>query len=306
MIKHLVSSGQFKDSRMLEEIFQRTDEWERWDQAGTLPKPLQDKVIACLFFEPSTRTRFSFETAALKLGAKVISSENAGQFGSSSKGETLEDTIRVVNGYADAIVMRHYIQGAARRAARVSEVPIINAGDGAGEHPTQALLDFYTMRKELGKIEGLRIALVGDLLYGRTVHSLLNLAMLYKSCQFFLISPPRLAVPQKIRAEMQARGVKFRELQDFGEILGKIDVLYMTRVQKERFASENDYNQVKDVYQVDKALLRKLNKQAIIMHPLPRITEIAPEVDHDKRAAYFRQAKNGLYLRMAILEMLVR
>jgi aspartate carbamoyltransferase catalytic subunit len=246
------------------------------------------------------------ESAILKLGGQVISTERAGHFSSAIKGETLEDSMRIVSGYSDVIVLRRPENGAAERAAKVSLVPIINAGDGSGEHPTQALLDLYTIRKELGRIDDLKIGMVGDLLYGRTIHSLIYLLSLSHNVEVFLVSPQELKLPEKYKSFLNSRKIKFSESDNLENVLHKIDVLYMTRIQKERFSSERLYERVKNLFVLNKKLLDKLNKHAVVMHPLPRVNEISREIDDDKRAAYFRQARNGLYIRMALLVLLLK
>lgn len=294
-IKHVISTTQF-DRKTLEKLFASADKMEKLHKARKLSSQLAGKIMAAIFYEPSTRTRLSFETAMLKLGGQVISTENAAQFSSAIKGESIEDTIRIVSGYADVIVLRHPQIGTAKIAASVSPVPVINAGDGAGEHPTQALLDLLTIKKELGKTENLSIAFVGDLLNGRTVHSLLDiLTRVYKN-KIYLVAPKKLQLPK----------TDFETTEDLESILPNIDVLYMTRIQKERFASQKEYDKVKHAFVLNKKLLEKMKKKSIIMHPLPRVTEISHEVDSDPRAAYFRQAQNGLYIRMALLEMLLK
>jgi aspartate carbamoyltransferase catalytic subunit len=299
MIRHIVGAKQFTRTE-LEALFYLADEMEAIERNGG-SQLLSGKIMASLFFEPSTRTRFSFESAMCRLGGQVISTENASQFSSAIKGETLEDTIRVISGYADVIVMRHYEEGAAERAAAVAEVPVINAGDGAGEHPTQALLDIYTIRKERGIVDGTSIAMVGDLTYGRTVHSLCFLLANYNDVTIYFVSPPNVPIPGKVKEFLQQKGVRFYENDRLHEVAGKVDVLYQTRIQKERFPNRAEYEKAAGHYTVDFELLDKMNERAIIMHPLPRAGEILPEVDADPRAAYFRQAKNGVYIRMALL-----
>ena len=294
---HILSVDQFFDSSITKALFARATELKlmaRWQY----PKPLAGKIIATLFYEPSTRTRLSFEAAVTLLGGQVITTESAGHFSSASKGETLEDTIRVVSGYADAIVLRHNEVGAAQRAAAVSSTPIINAGDGAGEHPTQALLDLFTIQESKGSVDGLNIGLVGDLKYGRTVHSLTRLLTLYE-CNIVGIAPEPLGLPAEYVSG------KVRHVTAWDDVINQLDVIYMTRIQKERFASESDYEQHKDGFLLDAAVMRRAKHDAIIMHPLPRVGEIAPEVDSDPRALYFTQAKNGLFVRMALLELLL-
>jgi len=302
--KHIISTKQFLDINILDKLFQLADKMEKRIKENKLPNSLSGKILATVFYEPSTRTRFSFESAMYKLGGRVITTESASHFSSVIKGETLQDTIRIVSGYADVIVLRHYQKGSAKIASEVSSVPVINAGDGVGEHPTQALLDLYTIKKELRRINNLKIALMGDLLYGRTIHSLLYLLALYKKVKIYLISSPQLKLPEEYKNHLTQNNIEFKELTNLKKVLNKIDVLYVTRIQKERFKSEKEYEQVKDSYVIDKEVLGQLKKNAIIMHPLPRINEISPEVDNDKRAAYFRQAKNGLYIRMALLQLI--
>lgn len=303
-LKHILSTQQFLNIKAPIDIFRRADKLENADRQDKITRLLQNKILSCVFYEPSTRTRFSFESAMLKLGGQVISTENAGQFSSAVKGETLEDSIKIISGYSDIIVLRHHEHGAAERAAKVSSVPIINAGDGDGEHPTQALLDLYTIKKELGRTDNFKIAMVGDLLYGRTIHSLIYLLSLSRNVEIFLVSPQELKLPEKYKSFLKAHKIKFTESDNLENVLSKINVLYMTRIQKERFSSIRLYERVKNSFILDKKLLSKLNKAAVIMHPLPRINEISKEVDSDKRAAYFREAKNGLYIRMALLALL--
>ena len=305
-LKHILSTQQFLERGVIISIFKIANNFKKADQKDKVPKLLQGKILSCVFYEPSTRTRFSFESAMLKLGGDVISTESAGHFSSAIKGETLEDSIRIISGYSDAIVLRHPEAGAAERAAKVSLVPIINAGDGSGEHPTQALLDLYTIRKELGRIDDLKIGMVGDLLYGRTIHSLIYLLSLGNNIEVFLVSPQELRLPEKYKLFLKGHKIKFSELDTLEKILPKVDVLYITRIQKERFSSLRLYERVKDLFVLDKKLLDKLNDRAIVMHPLPRVNEISREVDSDNRAAYFRQAQNGLYIRMALLALLFR
>ncbi len=303
-LDHVLSTTQFSDPIILQRLFDLALEMEKNVKNEKLFRSLQKKVLATLFYEPSTRTRFSFEAAMHRLGGRVISTESASQFSSVTKGETLEDTIRIVSGYADVIVLRHPEDGAALRAAAVSNSPIINAGDGAGEHPTQALLDMYTIWREKGKTNDLNVVLMGDLLFGRTVHSLLHLLSQGKNNRITFVSPPQLRILEKYKQELEQKGILYAEYEKLPENLDGIDVLYMTRVQKERFANTEEYERVKDCCIIDGTLLQRLPEKAIIMHPLPRVNEIAVEVDADPRAAYFRQATNGLYVRMALLELL--
>jgi len=304
-LNHVISTKQFLDPAFLDKLFSLADEMEEKDKNNTLLPCFNGKIMAAVFYEPSTRTRFSFESAMKKLGGEVITTESAAHFSSAIKGESLQDSIKIISGYADVIVLRHPKKGSAKLASHVSRIPIINAGDGIGEHPTQALLDIYTIKKELGHLDNISVAMVGDLLNGRTIHSLLILLSLYKNIKFFFVAPPQLALPQEYKEHIRRKKQDFIEVEDIHEVLDKIDVLYMTRVQKERFKSEYEYHKLKNAYILDNNTLNKLNKNAIIMHPLPRVTEISPEVDADKRAAYFRQAKNGLYIRMALLKMIL-
>ena len=304
-LKHVISARQFTDPEFLQGLFESANRMERDDVFRALTSPLRGRILATLFFEPSTRTRFSFEAAMQKLGGGVLTAENARTNSSATKGETISDTVRVVSEYANAIAIRHYQEGAAEEAARNSPVPIINAGDGSGEHPTQALADIYTIKKEIGWLTGLRVVLVGDLLYGRTIHSLLPLLCLYSGVTIDLISPPQLRLPQRYREYLTEKGVPFHEGERLEGVIEHADVAYITRVQGERFASREEYDAVKDVYVIDAKLADKMKPEAIIMHALPRVNEISPEVDGNSRAAYFRQAKNGLYIRMALLKYLL-
>ena len=297
-IRHVVAVGQF-DRAGIEDLFAATD------RMRVLPRgqdPLRGHLLATIFYEPSTRTRLSFEAAMLRLGGQVLSTENAREFSSAIKGESVEDTVRIVAGYADAIVLRHHEQGAAHRAAAVSPVPILNAGDGPGEHPTQALLDLYTIRHELGRIDGLRIALVGDLRFGRTARSLARLFTLTSATELLFVSPPAVPMGADVRAELDTAGVRWREEADLAAVLPEVDVVYQTRIQKERFATPDEYEAARGVYVVDAAAMTRLHPGAVVLHPLPRVDEIAVEVDADPRAAYFRQARNGVFVRMALLE----
>lgn len=260
---------------------------------------LKGKVVATLFYEPSTRTRLSFETAANRLGARVIGFTDA-KVSSVSKGETLKDTILMVSNYADVIVMRHHIEGAAQYASEVAPVPIVNAGDGAHQHPSQCLLDLYTIQQTQGTLENLNIYLVGDLRYGRTVHSLL-MAMRHFNPTFHFISPMELAMPEEYKLYCREHGIKYEEHEEFDEdVIADADILYMTRVQKERFSDLMEYERVKNVYILHENMLGKVKDNMRILHPLPRVNEIAYDVDANPHAYYIQQAKNGLYAREAI------
>ncbi len=265
-------------------------------------KVLAGKTVASLFFEPSTRTRLSFETAIQNLGASVIGFADA-NVSSTKKGESLSDSIRTVSGYADMIVLRHHIEGAARRAAEVSPVPVINAGDGANQHPTQTLLDLFTIKKAFGRISGLTIGLLGDLKYGRTVHSLAVALSLFEDMKLVFIAPEMLAMPEEITNEVSGR-LSVQESQDLEPFIPKLDVLYATRIQRERFPDESEYEAVKDSFVIGNKTLAGAKPSFKLMHPLPRVNEIKPEVDKTKYALYFEQARNGVPVREALLSML--
>ncbi len=263
-------------------------------------KILDGKVVATLFFEPSTRTRLSFETAVNRLGGRVIGFSDVSTT-SSSKGETLKDTIKMVSNYVDLIIMRHYLEGAARYATEVTDVPIINAGDGANQHPSQTMLDLYSIYKTQGRLENLTITMVGDLKYGRTVHSLL-MALRHFSPTFRFVACKELRMPKEYRDFCNANGIKYTEYTDFSEdVINSTDILYMTRVQRERFADIMEYERVKDLYTLRADMLSDAKATMRVLHPLPRVNEIAQDVDDDPHAYYFNQARNGLYARQAII-----
>jgi len=298
---HLIESQQFS-REILFRLFKKADELrEGCDEC------LKGKVLATLFYEPSTRTRFSFESAMLKLGGSVISTENASEFSSVVKGESLADTIRIVGLYSDIIVLRHHEEGAALQASQVSRVPIINAGDGAGQHPTQALLDVYTLYREFGRADNLKIALVGDLASGRTARSLCYLLGKFDGIEVIFVSPENLKMKEDIKDYLISHNVRFREEDDLNKVLTEVDVVYMTRIQKERISIE-DYEKAKGKYVIDSKNLELVREGSRILHPLPHVEEIDLSVEveeSDKRVAYFRQAENGLFVRMALLmEML--
>lgn len=299
-MRHILNTKQFKKEEV-DAILSSAEKMEEICKNGKHEKPLEGKVVACIFFEPSTRTRLSFETAALRLGASVISSENAFENSSAQKGETIEDTAKMLSCYCDAIVMRHPQMGASEAASKVATSPVINAGDGANQHPSQGLLDLYTIKKEKGSLDNLTIAFVGDVLNSRTLKSLVPLLMMHTNNTFLFISPKALMLPEEYRNFLKDNNVNFQELDSLDENLPNIDVLYMTRVQKERFASLIDYENVKDSFLLKVSHLKKMKIDAIIMHPLPRVNEIDFAIDADPRAAYFREAQNGLYVRMALL-----
>lgn len=266
-------------------------------------RSLEGRILATLFYEPSTRTRLSFESAMARLGGRVLGFSGA-EGTSVQKGETLADTIRMVEAYSDAIVLRHPHEGAARLAAEFTEKPVINAGDGAGQHPTQTLLDLYTIWDEKGSIEGQNVVLVGDLKYGRTVHSL-TYALAELGAHLTFVSPPTLEMPREILETVKERGLSFRVAHRLHEVVRDADVLYVTRIQKERFPDPQEYEAVVGSYRIDGDVLRDAKRGLIIMHPLPRVAEIAPEVDRTKHAVYFKQAFNGVPVRMALLDLIL-
>lgn len=261
---------------------------------------LEGKVVATLFFEPSTRTRLSFETAINRLGGRIIGFSDSNS-SSVSKGETLHDTIRMVSNYADLIVMRHPLEGAARYAAEISSVPIINAGDGANQHPSQTLLDMYSILKTQGTLDNINIFMVGDLKYGRTVHSLLMAMSEFKNPIFNFIAPEELAMPLEYRNYLSEKSIKYFEHTEFNEIITEADIVYMTRVQKERFSDPIEYEKVKNVYILKNEMLKNTKDNLRILHPLPRVNEINVDVDTNPKAYYFDQALNGLFTRQAII-----
>jgi aspartate carbamoyltransferase catalytic subunit len=304
-LNHVIESQQFT-LPLIHEIFQVADQMEKiLERGGTLD--YQNKIMASLFYAPSTRTRFSFESAMYRLGGKVITTEQAHMFSSVIGGETLEDTIRVVSNFADVIVLRHTEIGAAKRASLVSKVPIINAGDGkGGQHPTQALLDLYTIYKELGYIDGLKVAFVGDLEQGRTVRSLAYLLGKFERVMLYFIAPDFLQIKEDIQDYLTRHNVWFTLENDLNKVISEVDVVYVTRIEKERFGDKIElYEKTVKNYFIDKDVLQKLKQKAIIMHPLPRLNEISIEVDDDPRAVYFKQTRNGLLVRMALLTMVL-
>ena len=261
----------------------------------------EGKKLATLFFEPSTRTRLSFEAAMLELGGSVLGFSEA-QSSSASKGESVADTAKVISCYADIIAMRHYKEGAPMLASMKSDVPIINAGDGGHNHPTQTLADLLTIKREKGRLNNMTIGFCGDLMFGRTVHSLIKAMSRYEGIKFILISPDELKLPDYIRTEViEKNNIPYEEISSLEDAIGSLDVLYMTRVQKERFFNEADYIRLKDTYILDKSKLALARPDLSILHPLPRVNEISVEVDDDPRACYFRQALNGKYVRMALI-----
>lgn len=262
------------------------------------------RILATAFYEPSTRTRLSFEAAMLRLGGKVIGFSDAGS-SSAAKGESVSDTIKVISQYADICAMRHPKEGAAFVAASKSEIPVINAGDGGHQHPTQTLADLMTIRSMHGKLYGFTIGLCGDLKFGRTVHSLINALVRYENISFVFISPPELKVPDYITDMLKEKNIPYSEVIKLEDVIADLDMLYMTRVQKERFFNEEDYVRLKDFYILTKEKMNMANKDMLVLHPLPRVNEISVEVDDDPRACYFKQVKYGMYVRMALIMTLL-
>jgi len=292
--RSLVSIDDFSTSEMID-ILDMAEKFEK----QSVQKLLEGRVIATLFFEPSTRTRLSFESAINRLGGKIVGFSDAAS-SSVAKGETLHDTIRMVSSYSDLIVMRHPIEGSARYASEIASVPVINAGDGANQHPTQTMLDLYSIRKTQGTLENLNIFMVGDLKYGRTVHSL-AMAMSKWNATFNFISPEELRMPEEFKLYLDNMGLKYYEHSDFSDIISKADIIYMTRVQKERFSDPMDYEKVKNVYVLKNVMLKNTKPNMRILHPLPRVNEIHTDVDTNPKAYYFEQALNGVFTRQAIL-----
>ncbi len=300
--QHILAVMQFTRED-LEYIFAVAEEMRHMvERLGSIDL-LKGKILANLFYEPSTRTASSFTSAIERLGGSVIPISEV-KYSSVAKGETLIDTVRTLECYSDVIVLRHPETGAAQTAARYLRKPLINAGDGTGEHPTQALLDLFTIQEELGHLQGLTVTLLGDLKYGRTVHSLSRLLRLY-GARLNYVSPDILRMPQTVMEELKAAGIEQHEFRELDEILPHTDVLYVTRVQRERFENSEDYELVKDAYVITPDTLNRAKPKMVLMHPLPRVNEISVEVDSDPRAAYFRQMEYGLYVRMALLAMVL-
>ncbi|HUY08733.1 MAG TPA: aspartate carbamoyltransferase [Candidatus Dormibacteraeota bacterium] len=303
-LHHVVAAQQFDRDR-LSALFQLSAEMEKVRASGD-GQLLPGRIMASLFYEPSTRTRLSFEAAMLRLGGHVIGTENARDFSSAIKGETLEDTVQIVAGYSDCIVLRHSEEGAAARAAEVSPVPIVNAGDGPGQHPTQALLDLYTIQTELGRLDDLQVVMVGDLAHGRTVHSLAYLLALYRGLQVTLVAPDRIRMSPGVIEHLRKHGAEVHESEDLLAAVAQADVVYQTRIQLERFSEPwEEAEDQRRHFRITEEVMEHLPRGAIVMHPLPRVGEIDPAVDRDPRAAYFRQARNGVAVRMAVLQMLL-
>lgn len=297
-MRHLMSPLDF-DLDELDKVLNLANDIEK--NPAKYAHACDGKIMATLFYEPSTRTRLSFESAMLRLGGKVLGFSSADS-SSAAKGESVADTIRVVSCYADICAMRHPKEGAPLVASMASQIPVINAGDGGHQHPTQTLTDLLTIRSMKGRLDNITIGLCGDLKFGRTVHSLIEALVRYEGVKFVLISPEELKVPDYIRDDvLKASGHEFEEVERLEEALPKLDLLYMTRVQKERFFNEEDYVRMKDFYVLDKAKMKLANPDMLVLHPLPRVNEISTEVDKDPRAAYFKQAQYGVYVRMALI-----
>ena len=295
----MLESQQF-DRHTIERLFRLADEMR--NKKKTMYKyPLKGLMIALLFYEPSTRTRLSFESAAKRLGIEVMGTENAREFSSAAKGESIGDTARTISGYVDAIVLRHFKEGSSKLAAAYAHIPVINAGDGSGQHPTQALLDLYTIWRKFGHIDGLKIAMVGDLKNGRTVHSLAYMLGKFCNVTIYFVSPEELQVPAGIKKYLERKNIAFCEIIDFRPILKEIDVLYVTRIQRERFASSEEYERLKGIYVLNAGDVASMRINTIVMHPLPRVDEISEEVDALPNAIFFEQAWNGVFMRMALL-----
>lgn len=301
-MRHVITVHDFPVEKIVE-VLDQAEEMLPVARGEATSDLLRGKILACIFYEPSTRTRLSFETAMQRLGGGVIGFAGA-EASSVVKGETLADTIRMVSGYADAVVLRHPREGAARLATEFSGVPILNAGDGAGQHPTQTLLDLFTIRKETGRLEGLTISLIGDLRYGRTVHSL-AIALSKFGNTINLVSPEGLEMPSEVVSYLRGKGLLGKACHSPEEVISGTDILYATRIQKERFPDLVEYERVAGLYRVDPGLLSQGPESMIVMHPLPRVNEIAPEVDEMPQAKYFQQAFNGIPVRMALLYMLM-
>ena len=285
-------------------VLTQAAEFEQHLASGRVLRMCDGRILATVFYEPSTRTRLSFESAMHRLGGRVISVAEARTSSSAAKGETIEDSARMLAGYADVIAQRHPAVGSARALADAADVPVINAGDGTGEHPTQALLDLYTIEREKGALDGLSVAMVGDLKNGRTVHSL-SRALAHWRVELDLVAPPELAMPPAVVAELRSRGVVVRETSNMDEALQRADVSYITRIQQERFITPDEYLKYKGVYVITADVVRRAKAGVTILHPLPRVDEIAVDVDNLPNAAYFRQARNGVYVRMALLAMVL-
>ena len=301
-LKNIISIKDF-EREDIDYIIDEAAKLESIAKSKEVCEELKGKILGLMFFEPSTRTRMSFETAMKRLGGDGIGFENSGS-SSVSKGESIADTAKMFEGYCDALVIRHELEGVSKFISDIVDVPVINAGDGAGQHPTQTLLDLYTIKNEIGKIDDLKIALIGDLKYGRTVHSLSNALCLYDNVKIYLVSPPELKMPQEVLIDLDKTNIAYKEADSIESIIDDVDVLYVTRIQKERFGDIDDYLKIKGAYIINKKMLE--GKDVIVMHPLPRIDEIDTDVDDTKYNKYFTQAFNAVPVRMAILKTLIK
>lgn len=300
-LKNIISIKDF-ERKDIDYLLDEAEKLEDVAKSKEISEELKGKLLGLMFFEPSTRTRLSFETAMKRLGGKCIGFDSSGS-SSVSKGESIADTAKMFEGYTDAMVIRHELEGVSKFISDIVDVPVINAGDGAGQHPTQTLLDLYTIRKEIGEIDNLKIALIGDLKFGRTVHSLANALCLYNNVKIYLVSPNKLKMPQEVLHDLHKTDIVYEEVENIESIIDDVDVLYVTRIQKERFGDINDYLKIKGAYIINKKMLE--GKDVIVMHPLPRIDEINGDVDDTKYNKYFIQAFNAVPVRMAILKTLI-
>lgn len=301
-LKHIISIKDF-EREDVEYILDEASKLEDIAKSREISDELKGKILGLMFFEPSTRTRISFETAMKRLDGQCIGFTSSGS-SSVSKGESIADTAKMFEGYSDALVIRHELEGVSKFISDVVDVPVINAGDGAGQHPTQTLLDLYTIKNEIGSIDNLRIALIGDLKFGRTVHSLSQALGLFDNVKIYLVSPPELRMPQEVLIDLNKTNVEYEEVTNIEDIIDDVDVLYVTRIQKERFADINDYLKIKGAYIINKKMLE--GKDVIVMHPLPRVDEIDTDVDNTEFNKYFTQAANAVPVRMAILKTLIK
>lgn len=301
-LKSIISIKDF-ERKDIDYILNEASKLEDIAKSKECCEELKGKILGLMFFEPSTRTRLSFETSMKRLGGNCIGIENTRSC-SVSKGESIADTAKMFEGYSDALVIRHELEGVSKFISDIVDVPVINAGDGAGQHPTQTLLDLYTIKKELGQIDNLKIALVGDLKFGRTVHSLSNALGLYDNVELYFVAPKELRMPQEVLHDLNKKNIPYTEVDSIEEIIDKVDVLYVTRIQKERFGDLDEYLKIKGAYIVNKKMLE--GKDVIVMHPLPRIDEIATDLDNTKHNKYFNQAFNAVPVRMAILKTLIK
>lgn len=301
-LKNIISIKDF-EREDIEYILEEASKLENIAKSKEVSEELKGKILGLMFFEPSTRTRMSFETAMKRLGGDGIGFENS-RSSSVSKGESIADTAKMFEGYCDALVIRHELEGVSKFISDIVDVPVINAGDGAGQHPTQTLLDLYTIKREIGQIDNLKIALIGDLKFGRTVHSLSNALGLFENIKIYLVSPPELRMPQEILHDLNKTNVRYEESDNIEDVIDDIDILYITRIQKERFGDIEEYLKIKGAYVINKKMLE--GKDLIVMHPLPRIDEIDSDVDNTKYNKYFTQAANAVPVRMAILKTLIK